>query len=255
MIEQHQLNKDDLDQLVNVIVRAFSINKHVDFFTWLQQYVRDFLPHDVLVAAWGDFTAGRLQFDIASNVPEIRTQKAMEGSHEIALLMGDLFHRWVSNGERWYVINNFDAVGANANDPDSFKGKLEQMKSVLVYGIRDLRGKDDALYVFFDKSNKFQMHHYVMGMLMPHVDAALRRVECLSPGIREDDPAVAALLGMSSREQEILYWVTNGKTNFEIGVILGISPNTVKNHLKRIFQKLDVTTRAHAVAKYNITSQ
>jgi DNA-binding CsgD family transcriptional regulator len=44
--------------------------------------------------------------------------------------------------------------------------------------------------------------------------------------------------------------VKSGKTNFEIGMILSISPNTVKNHLKRIFQKLDVTCRAQAVARY-----
>ena len=48
----------------------------------------------------------------------------------------------------------------------------------------------------------------------------------------------------------ILHWVKTGKTNFEIGIILTISPNTVKNHLKRIFQKLDVSCRAQAVAKY-----
>lgn len=55
--------------------------------------------------------------------------------------------------------------------------------------------------------------------------------------------------GLSDREQEILHWVRSGKTNLEIGMILNISANTVKNHLKRIFQKLDVSCRAQAVAK------
>jgi DNA-binding CsgD family transcriptional regulator len=43
--------------------------------------------------------------------------------------------------------------------------------------------------------------------------------------------------------------VRNGKTNFEIGMILDISAFTVKNHLQRIFRKLDVVNRAQAVAK------
>jgi DNA-binding CsgD family transcriptional regulator len=74
--------------------------------------------------------------------------------------------------------------------------------------------------------------------------------------IREEEAVdELALLHMSGREQEILHWVTNGKTNFEIGIILGISPNTVKNHLKRIFLKLEVYSRAQAVAKYNAISQ
>ena len=44
---------------------------------------------------------------------------------------------------------------------------------------------------------------------------------------------------------------TLGKTNPEIGCILHISEFTVKNHIKSIFAKLDVTNRAQAVAKLN----
>jgi DNA-binding CsgD family transcriptional regulator len=44
-------------------------------------------------------------------------------------------------------------------------------------------------------------------------------------------------------------WVGKGKTNSEIGMILNISPFTVKNHLQRIFKKLDVMNRAQAVAQ------
>jgi DNA-binding CsgD family transcriptional regulator len=86
---------------------------------------------------------------------------------------------------------------------------------------------------------------------MPHVDAALRRVERVeTPTVSVDDELTGELNlgGLSDRENEILHWVKSGKTNFEIGMILSISPNTVKNHLKRIFQKLDVTCRAQAVA-------
>jgi DNA-binding CsgD family transcriptional regulator len=44
-------------------------------------------------------------------------------------------------------------------------------------------------------------------------------------------------------------WVCSGKTNVEIGLILDISSFTVKNHLQRIFKKLDVVNRSQAVAK------
>lgn len=44
-------------------------------------------------------------------------------------------------------------------------------------------------------------------------------------------------------------WIRNGKTNSEVGQILDISIFTVKNHLQRIFKKLNVSNRAQAVAK------
>ena len=51
---------------------------------------------------------------------------------------------------------------------------------------------------------------------------------------------------LTAREAEVLYWVVKGKTNKDIGDILGSSPATVKKHLERIFVKLGVETRTAA---------
>jgi DNA-binding CsgD family transcriptional regulator len=48
---------------------------------------------------------------------------------------------------------------------------------------------------------------------------------------------------LTTREREVYYWVCQGKSNEEIALILGISANTVKNHLSPIFQKLGVENR------------
>ena len=53
---------------------------------------------------------------------------------------------------------------------------------------------------------------------------------------------------LTRREFEVMDCVKNGKTNIEISLILKISPNTVKNHLKNIYKKLDVVNRAQAVS-------
>ncbi len=55
-------------------------------------------------------------------------------------------------------------------------------------------------------------------------------------------------LGLTRREAEVLHWVSEGKTNVEIGGILHASPRTVGKHLERIFEKLDVDTRTAAAA-------
>jgi CheY-like chemotaxis protein/DNA-binding CsgD family transcriptional regulator len=64
------------------------------------------------------------------------------------------------------------------------------------------------------------------------------------------DTAVIEAIGLSfkltPKEAEVLYWVVKGKTNKDIGDILGSSPMTVKKHLERIFIKLGVETRTAA---------
>ena len=56
-------------------------------------------------------------------------------------------------------------------------------------------------------------------------------------------------LPLTNREQEILRWIGNGKSNPDIATILNISPFTVKAHAKNVIIKLDATNRVHAVAK------
>ena len=53
---------------------------------------------------------------------------------------------------------------------------------------------------------------------------------------------------LSNREREILALLADGLVNKQIAARLGISTNTVKTHLELLFDKLDVTTRAEAVA-------
>ena len=53
---------------------------------------------------------------------------------------------------------------------------------------------------------------------------------------------------LSVREMSVLKWMTQGKTNWEISRILGVSERTIRFHVESIFSKLDVTSRSHAVA-------
>lgn len=54
---------------------------------------------------------------------------------------------------------------------------------------------------------------------------------------------------LSPRESECLRWVADGKTDFEVGKILSISPRTVRFHIRNAKTKLGVATRIQAVAK------
>jgi DNA-binding NarL/FixJ family response regulator len=55
-------------------------------------------------------------------------------------------------------------------------------------------------------------------------------------------------LGLTTREGEVLSWLSKGKTNRDIAQILGLSPRTVDKHLEQIYAKLGVENRAAAAA-------
>lgn len=57
-----------------------------------------------------------------------------------------------------------------------------------------------------------------------------------------------ATAALTPRETEVLSWVAKGKTNRDVGDILGLSPRTVNKHLEHVFEKLGVETRAAATA-------
>jgi CheY-like chemotaxis protein/DNA-binding CsgD family transcriptional regulator len=95
------------------------------------------------------------------------------------------------------------------------------------------------------------------------LEVGLRRLRCTlqeSTGegewlvvLREADDAAtleALVLAfrLTPREAEVLYWLAKGKTNRDIGEILGSSAATVKKHLEHVYEKLGVETRNAAVA-------
>lgn len=61
--------------------------------------------------------------------------------------------------------------------------------------------------------------------------------------------AAVRSLGLSPRECEILAQLAAGGSNKEMARALGISPNTVKTHVARVFEKLEVPNRMRAVEK------
>lgn len=55
-------------------------------------------------------------------------------------------------------------------------------------------------------------------------------------------------LPVTKRESEVLYWISYGKTSWEISQILEMSPRTVNKHLEQIYKKLGVDNRTSAAA-------
>jgi DNA-binding CsgD family transcriptional regulator len=68
------------------------------------------------------------------------------------------------------------------------------------------------------------------------------------PDFQRNDAAIRSL-GLTPRECEILERLAAGESNKEMARTLGISPNTVKTHLSRLYEKLEVDRRVNAIEK------
>jgi len=68
-------------------------------------------------------------------------------------------------------------------------------------------------------------------------------------GNEGEELVLQQVLHVTSREAEVLLWISRGKANREIGEILKISPRTVNKHLEQVFVKLGVENRASAAAR------
>ena len=83
----------------------------------------------------------------------------------------------------------------------------------------------------------------------PDFDELLARVRRLIERAQERSSAASASFGLTRRELEVLQLLGSGKRAGEIAAELGISPKTVSSHIQSMFRKLDVHSRAQAVAR------
>lgn len=69
------------------------------------------------------------------------------------------------------------------------------------------------------------------------------------PGPFQRNTAALASLGLTPQELKVLERLAAGQSNKEIARTLGLSPNTVKSHIARLFTKLEVSRRTQALGK------
>lgn len=235
---------------MQVVRESMLIRQQVQLFLWLQGDLQAFLPHETLLIAYGDLEHRKLRYEVISATPEVRGPAL---DHLVVEdMVSTLFDRWVSHGRTGYYLGNVNGVIPSSNCQCELHRVMRKMKSVMVQGLRDERAGVDVLYAIFQRQDQCdERSRRMFEILLPHIDFATRRVGDLSGAASHvtveghDRPLERA--GLTAREMEIIEWVRNGKTNYEIGIILNISAFTVKNHLQRIFRKIDVTNRAQAV--------
>src|SRR5207237_2222651 len=77
---------------------------------------------------------------------------------------------------------------------------------------------------------------------------SVKRRQQMHSTSRYDPVSVEAFvsLNLTPREAEVLFWISRGKSNHDIGIILGAKTGTICKHVEHIFSKLNVENRMSA---------
>lgn len=241
-----RLNAADLEHLLMTLERALEVQTRAQFFLWAQGALQGFIAHESLWCAHGDID--RMQLQVASFSSSVTSERVEPRvTDRTDGLLPRLVDDWIRGGRipRLLSTEGGDQLGRRQLISDL---KHCGFDHVAAHGVREMQGSYGSFFVLAGMDHMpNERDAYLLELLMPHMHLALHRMRMRETVGNDTELPPVALL--SKREIQVLHWVKNGKTNLEIGLILGISPPTVKNHLQNVMRKLNVNNRAQAVGK------
>lgn len=241
------LDETETETLMLNLDASLRVHQRAHFFSWTQGLLQGLIRHEVLICALPSGDAPSMR---AESFSMIAPRQAIFGETFLRDAGGahDLLKAWRDGGFRPLIRDAAD--GPFAHGP--FARELEHAGAtqILAHGTHDADGRASGFYAFVCVAGTLGPRHaYLARLVTPFVHDAWVRAEVNGRAPSIDGPRTGEAARITGREQEILGWVARGKSNFEIGAILAISPLTVKNHVQKILRKLDVVNRAQAVGK------
>jgi transcriptional regulator EpsA len=224
------------------------VHARAHFFSWTQGLLQSLIRHELLICTLclGKPPAFRADgFSMTTPEPNLFSDMFLRDTAVAPALL----KAWEERRYQPVIIE----VGPNqpALGSGGFTRELERLGAtqLLVHGIHDAEGRAISLFIFACRpGSASQRQAYLIQLLAPSLHAAWVRTQLTKRAESGGDKAAGGSV-LTVREQDILKWIYLGKSNFEIGAILKISPLTVKNHVQKILRKLNVVNRTQAIGK------
>jgi DNA-binding NarL/FixJ family response regulator len=239
------------DAFLRAAEAAQQIGSPQQLFLWLRLHLYRFVPHELALLRLDAGRPGGRQVHVLNSVPLPEGLEAELGHP------ADRF---------WAALSAVGGTGERALwvdlDAPAFSGLASAERlSAAGFGavlVQAQRGQGDDVQVAFLRRQADEAAsetiRFALDLWMPYLRFAIARAQrsgsgsasTRRPQARGDGPLPRAL---TERELQVLSGVREAKANAQIATMLGISPLTVKNHLRSIQKKLGARNRAHAVAE------
>jgi transcriptional regulator EpsA len=242
-----RLNDSEREALLLNIDVSLRVHTRPQLFSWVQGALQSLISHEILVCALQEGRASTMRVDSFSTAP-VDCTKLNETFQQDTSLVPHLIKLWEEN--RCQAVTCETERGPFASGALARELARLNVSAVLAHGTHDSTGNMTSFFVFAARPSALgPKQTYLADLAVPYLHAAFVRSQVTWPLDRAgaNKPTKTGLL--TPREQQILQWIYHGKSNIEIGMILEISPLTVKNHVQKTLRKLNVMNRTQAVGK------
>lgn len=237
----------EIESLVMNMDASLRVHARHQFFTWTQGLLQSLLKHEVLICALRYAEPLAFRVDSFATSP-LDLASFSELFRQDSSLVPHLIKTWEDNNFRPVIC---EVGNAGPFERSALARELNRIgaTAILAHGTFDLSGRPLSFFTLACQPGTLGPKQAgLVELVVPFLHLAWLRTQInRSADGPEVNPPPAHLL--TSREREILQWIHLGKSNIEIGVILKISPLTVKNHVQKILRKLNVQNRTQAVGK------
>ena len=238
----------DFQQIESIVLNldaSLRVHARAHFFSWTQGLLQSLIRHELLICTLCLGKPPAFRADGFSMTTPDPTTLSDIFLRDTSVVPG-LIKAWE---ERRYQPVTVDLANT-ALGSGAFTREVERLGAtqLLVHGMHDADGRALTLFTFACRPGSVGPRQvYMAQLLAPALHASWVRTQLQRTPTSADKASNQGVLTV--RELDILKWIYLGKSNFEIGAILKISPLTVKNHVQKILRKLNVVNRTQAIGK------
>jgi transcriptional regulator EpsA len=236
-----------IESIVLNLDASLRVHARAHFFSWTQGLLQSLIRHELLICTMchGKPPTFRADgFSMASPDPAAVSDLFLRDTSVAPALL----KAWEER--RFQPVTTDLGADPAALGGGQFSRELARLGStqLLSHGVHDADGRALSLFTFVCRPGSLGARQsYLAQLLAPAMHSAWVRTQVTRAPGAADKSHNASILTV--RELDILKWIYLGKSNFEIGAILKISPLTVKNHVQKILRKLNVVNRTQAIGK------
>jgi transcriptional regulator EpsA len=234
-----------IESIVLNLDASLRVHARAHFFSWTQGLLQSLIRHELLICTLCLGKPPAFRADGFSMTTPDPTTLSDIFLRDTSVVPG-LIKAWE---ERRYQPVTVDLANT-ALGSGAFTREVERLGAtqLLVHGVHDADGRALTLFTFACRPGSVGPRQvYMAQLLAPALHASWVRTQLQRTPTSADKASNQGVLTV--RELDILKWIYLGKSNFEIGAILKISPLTVKNHVQKILRKLNVVNRTQAIGK------